>query len=196
MKLVIGKKYVPHSKSVGPTNLDSSIVWRRAQEKGQNYLYYTGVYDGTYCFNESLDASITEGEGYGDYFAISDVTEYIENIKTDNMKQTFLVDEKFILEAYDAACSEWKEKIKSKFPLLFYKSDIEKAIENVGTSVYGYPVTIEGNLVKIPLPNANREWSLEVFEYVQKFIKRYPNSYPRHDSHLKTDQFMYIDFNN
>jgi hypothetical protein len=194
MKLEIGKKYVPHSKSDGWGKLEDSPSWVRAQKTGQNYLYYTGVYDDDHhCFDNIFCPAVGAS---GDFFKTYDVTEYIENIKTDNMKQTFVVDEKFILEAYDAACSEWKEKIKSKFPVLFYKSPIEEAIEKVGTKVYGYPVTFEGNLVKILLPNANREWSLDVFEYVQNFIKRYPSSYPRHDKHLKTDEFMYIDFNN
>jgi len=194
MKLIIGKKYVPHSKNAGCKGLGCSRVWERAQINDQKYLYYTGFDTDSqeHCFDEKY---IPGYKPNGDYFLESDVTEYIENINPNNMKRTFTVDEEFILAAYKAACNEWQEKIKNKFPELFRKSPIEIAIENVGTKVYGYPVTFEGSLVKIPLPNANREWSLAVFEYVQNFIEKYPASYPRHDKHLKTDEFMYIEFN-
>ena len=35
------------------------------------------------------------------------------------MSQTFTVDEQFIRDAYDDACTEWKEKLKAKFPDAF-----------------------------------------------------------------------------
>jgi len=188
MKLQIGKKYTPHLKSPGFHGLENSNCWRRAKEKGNNFLYYTGVMDGHHCFNHD-----EQGVG-GDYFLESDVTEYVENIKTESMKETFTVDKEFILEAHRAACFEWEKKIEKKFPELFAKTPIEEAIKKVGSVVFGEPVRHEGNLVKIPLPTANRAWSMEVFRYVQQFLSMYPNSYPVHRKEHDTSNFMYIEF--
>lgn len=37
------------------------------------------------------------------------------------MNQTFEVNKEFILEAYTAACSTWKSKLRTKFPEIFKK---------------------------------------------------------------------------
>jgi hypothetical protein len=190
-KLQVGKKYVPHSKMAVFKGLDNSNCWKRAVEKKQNYLYYTGVYGGKHCFSDDY---LDEREPDGDYFLKSDVTEYIENTKTESMKETFTVDKEFILEAHRAACLEWEKKIEKKFPELFAKTPIEVAIKKVGSEVFGKPVTHEGNLVKIPLPTANRAWSIDVFRYVQQFLSMYPNSCPVHRKEHDTSNFMYIEF--
>lgn len=71
--LVIGGKYVPHSKSwYEDETLEDSDAWRGAQDRGQSYLYYTGDDGGYYMFWYEMD------EGNGDYFLPSDVTPYIE----------------------------------------------------------------------------------------------------------------------
>lgn len=73
--LVVGNKYVPHSKSWHEDDtLEDSVAWQKAQAKGQPYLYYVGVdEDGGECmFWWEYDA-----DG-GDYFLPSDVTPYIE----------------------------------------------------------------------------------------------------------------------
>lgn len=94
--------------------------------------------------------------------------------------QCQLVENEFILAMHKAACSGWKSKIETKFPDLFKKSAIEIAIELVGSTCYNYPVIHDGMYVKVPLPNANSEWSLNAFEYVKEFVKVYPGSYPVH----------------
>lgn len=75
--LVIGKKYVPHSKSVG-VMLEYS-VWRQAKSMSQPYIYYKGLYNETEHTFDFED----NGEPSGDFFLPSDVTEYIEPKTTD-----------------------------------------------------------------------------------------------------------------
>ena len=71
--LVVGGKYVPHSKSVGDPITKSNCV-RWARERNQPYLFYNGCFDGNHLFNESYDI----GNITGDFFLPSDVTPYHE----------------------------------------------------------------------------------------------------------------------
>lgn len=71
--LVIGGKYVPHSKSApGYEGLEDSSAWIKAKHRGQSYLVYTGVDKEGHTFWYEM------GENSGDYFLPSDVTPYIE----------------------------------------------------------------------------------------------------------------------
>lgn len=73
--LVIGNKYVPHSKSwYEDETIEDSTAWREAKDKGQPYLYYTGNEEGGHCHTFWYDID----ENNGDYFLPSDVTPYIE----------------------------------------------------------------------------------------------------------------------
>lgn len=94
----------------------------------------------------------------------------------------FEVEEGFIREIYNAASSEWKKKLKEKFPGMF-KSTIEKAVLSVrGGKVYDhFDVKVLLNFILIPLPNANREWTISAFEWMKEFVEKYPYSYPIHD---------------
>jgi len=47
--------------------------------------------------------------------------QYRINPKQKKVKKTTVVDNAFILEAYKAACPEWKAKLKAKFPDLFVR---------------------------------------------------------------------------
>jgi hypothetical protein len=79
--LIIGNKYVPHSKSVYGS-LEDSINWRNAKEANRPYLYYRGVYNEHHCFS----FIIFDG---GDYLLPSDVTPYVE---VEGKKQTAMME--------------------------------------------------------------------------------------------------------
>lgn len=53
------------------------------------------------------------------------VTHVKKIFKKQHMKK-FEVDQDFILDAYNAACADWKEKLKTKFPDAWPKSIIDK----------------------------------------------------------------------
>lgn len=73
-KLVVGNKYVPHQKTAYDTDLESSGVWKRAQENKQPYLYYLGTSsEGYHRFSDSMDDA-------ADYFNEDDVTPYVEEL--------------------------------------------------------------------------------------------------------------------
>jgi hypothetical protein len=72
--LVVGGKYVPHDKTVW-AGLSESVVWERAVAKGQPFLYYMGLYDGTqHTFNDTEN----NGTMSGDMFNPEDMTKYVE----------------------------------------------------------------------------------------------------------------------
>ena len=72
--LVIGEKYVPHSKMNGDDELELSTAWKQAQRKNQPFLYYTGIYGGKkFTFND-----VYEGKVDGDFFLPEDMTPYVE----------------------------------------------------------------------------------------------------------------------
>lgn len=72
--LVIGGKYVPHSKhTYNFSSLNRSTAWSQAVGKGQQYLFYTGKDDHGHSFWHEYPEDF-----HGDYFLPSDVTPYIE----------------------------------------------------------------------------------------------------------------------
>ena len=74
--LIIGNKYVPHSKKgfyTGNKGLNSSSIWKEAKAKNQPYLYYNGLNEEEHVFG-------IDTEYDGDYFLESDVTPYVEFI--------------------------------------------------------------------------------------------------------------------
>ena len=75
--LIIGNKYVPHTKSVF-ASLEDCHHWLYAKEINQQYLYYRGMTGNYHCFSCSNDAN-------GDFFLPSDVTPYVE---VEGKKQT------------------------------------------------------------------------------------------------------------
>ena len=73
-KLVVGNKYVPHQKTAYDIGLESSAIWKYAQEVHQPYLYYLGTSgEGYHRFSTSMDSS-------ADYFNEDDVTPYVEEL--------------------------------------------------------------------------------------------------------------------
>lgn len=197
-------KYTPIKKTKG-CNLETSI-WATAKQKNQDYLFFRGV---EININKELvfifsDTQYKEGDYMsGDYFNPTDLIPYKKQESNMKKETTVKVDGKFILEVYNDACKVWKTNIERAFPEIFLKDEntIEKAVEKVGSIVYGTSVSIEGDYVKVPIPNANREWSLAALDYVKEFITQYPESYPVHNSlcdgiDLDVKNFIHIKFKN
>ncbi len=99
---------------------------------------------------------------------------------------------------YDIACDKWKHIIKNNHPECFpvTKSAIELAVEKMGKPNFSScTVSIEDEHILVHLPNANRQWTFAAFEWVMKFCKAYPKSYPVHrDNHNNAD-YLYIKWN-
>jgi hypothetical protein len=143
-----GEKYTPIQKSKYGI-LNESVVWNRARSVNQPFLYFKRIdSDGDIVFTKN------NYDENGDIFTIDDIIPYIPNaeieefnlIKPTQQTQTqnnmesknnqFTVDEKFIKDAYEAACSEWKEKIRKKFPEAFPPKEFEFGKEYVISTQY------------------------------------------------------------
>ena len=83
-QFTLGSKVVPHSKmGVLGAHQSDSTVWRRAKEKGQDFLYYVkneysplGSHDRWLVLSEeAYDSSIKRPQS-GDYYLVSDLDEY------------------------------------------------------------------------------------------------------------------------
>jgi len=198
-------KYTPIKKTKG-CSLEGSTVWATAKQKNQDYLFFRGIeinIDKELVFLFS-DNQYKEGDHIsGDYFNPTDLIPYKKQENNMKKETTVKVDGKFILEVYNDACKVWKTNIERAFPEIFSKNEntIEGAVEKVGNIVYGNSVSIEGEFVKVPIPNANKEWTLAAFDYVKEFVTQYPESYPVHNSlydgiDLDVKNFIYIKFEN
>lgn len=83
LRFKVGDKVVPHRKLGSKESLSQSIVWRRARNKGQNYLWVTKIISST-------ELSQWQGVEYvldtdpntrtGDYYQGSDLEPYDERI--------------------------------------------------------------------------------------------------------------------
>jgi hypothetical protein len=103
-----------------------------------------------------------------------------------------------IIGLHNLACDAWKLTIKDNHPQCFptTKSAIELAVEKAGDPNYlGCNVQIEGNHILVYLPTANKEWSLSAFEWVIKFCKENPTSYPVHRNEHNNTDYLYIQWN-
>lgn len=106
-----------------------------------------------------------------------------ETIKSDIFADSYEVSHHAVSKAFDDAAVAQAMMLSKYFPTFKRSTAIQDAVNAIGKTVYNYRVVIdeENDRIFIPLPNANREWSLEAFEYVQRFIKAYPQSYPAHN---------------
>lgn len=103
-----------------------------------------------------------------------------------------------IIGLHNIACSEWKDIIKRNHPECFLvtKSAIELAVEKAGDPNYsGCNVKIKGDHILVKLPTANKEWSIAAFEWVMKFCKENPSSYPVHRNEHNNTDYLYIQWN-
>lgn len=76
--VVIGMKVVPHSKSDSRLGLDGSVVWNRAKEMNQPYLYVHG-------WNSDYKVWFLAEIPYsrlctGDFFLSKDFEPYVEDV--------------------------------------------------------------------------------------------------------------------
>jgi len=106
-----------------------------------------------------------------------------ETIKSDIFADSYEVAHPAVSKAFEEADSAQTKMLSKYFPTFKRSSTIREAVEKIGKTVYNYPVVVdeEKSRIFIPLPNANREWSLAAFDYVIAFIKAYPQSYPEHN---------------
>jgi len=81
----------------------------------------------------------------------------------------------------------------------FDKVSISDAIRSVGTHINKAPITIDdvtadsGSTYKcvcIGLPYCNKKQTFEVFDYIKRFCKKYPKSFPIHET--RNGRFTYI----
>jgi hypothetical protein len=116
----------------------------------------------------------------------------------DNFKIDGTTTVESIIRLHKIACDAWKLTIKANHPECFpvTKSAIELAVEKAGDPNYGVcNVKIEDNLILVKLPTSNKEWSLAAFEWVIKFCKENPTSYPVHRSAHDNTDYLYIQWN-
>jgi len=96
------------------------------------------------------------------------------------------VSQAFILAGYKLACSEWQSKLECKFPKAFVKTGILKRIEESVKAIRDgkcydmYPVLFDVDYIYIPLPRANREWTLDAYEWMKEYLVSNSNAYPVH----------------
>jgi len=103
-----------------------------------------------------------------------------------------------IIGLHNIACDAWKPTIKANHPECFpvTKSAIELAVDKTGNPNYsGCNVKIEDDHILVKLPTANKDWSFAAFEWVIKFCKKNPRSYPVHRNEHNTTDYLYIQWN-
>lgn len=95
------------------------------------------------------------------------------------------VTEEFVREAYDAACLEWRARIEKEFPSLF--PNLEARVKELdeynwfyGNSVHNMHLKFEQKMIKIPLPKANKEWTLSAWKLAEAILKLDDRWYPYH----------------
>lgn len=111
-------------------------------------------------------------------------TKIEEIIKSDLFADAFTVSSSLLTLAFDEASDSQQTMLQKYFPTFKKVSAIQEAVNEIGTEVYGFSVRIneERGTIYLPTPNANRYWSLEVFDYVTRFIEAYPEAYPVHNA--------------
>ena len=108
-------------------------------------------------------------------------------------KKLYQVDEDFIRQAHEAACSQWKEKLEGKFPEVFEEQRVIQFIKKkIGKLEGGYKMFVYGDYLAIRLPNCNTEWTFQVWDYVKKICaidcgiyECYPVHGPKYEGIIK-----------
>lgn len=96
-----------------------------------------------------------------------------------------IVDREFVMEAYNAACSDWKKKLEKKFPFITNYYNIDDILErnNISKLVYDlqYEVNLEifktvsdnkVNYIRIPLPITNNEWFAAAYTCAMNIVTK------------------------
>lgn len=137
-------------------------------------------------------------------------------MKKNELEDTLILTRELAIELYEQSGAEGK-KFLDKHYSKFFKSPIsiaaEEAISKIGIPEnskmlfnrpyannkvvgfrYYYPEeTFSRDYVLVELPNSNREWTFEVFDYIKKFVSVYKDSYPIHGEHAEKVVKAYID---
>ena len=71
---------------------------------------------------------------------------------------------------------------------------IKDYIKNYSIKGYATNIEIIEGRISIALPNCNTEWTYAVWDWVQAFVKKYPNAYPEHDEDDGKHMFININF--
>ena len=109
-------------------------------------------------------------------------------------KKLYQVDEDFIRQAHEAACSQWKEKLEDKFPEVFEEHKVIQFIKKKIGKLEGRHIRmfVSGDCLAICLPNANTEWTFQVWDYVKKICaintgtyECYPVHGPKYEEIIK-----------
>ena len=106
------------------------------------------------------------------------------------MSKTFTVEKDFIVAAHASACSEWKEKLEKKFPEAFKTNDVIGFLkEKIGLPDYSSEsMFVYGDYLAIVLPNANKEWTFNVWEYIKKICDIDTGCYECYPVHGKSEK--------
>jgi len=90
-----------------------------------------------------------------------------------------------VLEAA-SKCSTAKETLKTLFPEAFIETGFEKLNMDGLQPIFYHSMKVirDKGYIKVPLPNANHEWSVAAFEWVIKFCKQNEGTYIYHDPKL------------
>lgn len=156
MKLIINEKYVPFAKTSGEQGLENSRVWARAKERGQDYLYYVGLYDN--CTPTFDDEPIKEEYCVsGDFFSPIDVTLFKESKqKIENMNIHNQILESLKLEIGDLVKITHKVPTKNLGWTASWQPEMDKyvgktgVVEQVYTCGSGVKVRIDGDYWSFP----------------------------------------------
>jgi hypothetical protein len=60
------------------------------------------------------------------------------------------------------------------------KPSLSDAVDALGSRICGRDIEIEKRYIKIPLPNCNKEWTFEAFEWAKDFCRIHEGCYPEH----------------
>ena len=137
-------------------------------------------------------------------------------MKKNLLQDTLVLTRELAIELYDQAGVEGKKFLEKHYPK-FFKSpisiDAEEAISKVGIPensemlfnrpyatnkvvgfrYYNAEEAFSSDYVLVELPNANTEWTFEVFDYIKKFVSVYKDSYPIHGKRAEKVVKAYID---
>lgn len=71
---------------------------------------------------------------------------------------------------------------------------IESKIAEFGSNIHGEEIEIDNKRqnILLPLPKANTEWTLEIFEWVKNFCIKYPKTYPVHYEDNDNHKWIYV----
>lgn len=94
------------------------------------------------------------------------------NTTGNREKQIVGISVDFLKEAYNAACAEWKKKIKNEFPEIFSPLI---TIKELGECFYNdekIKIFDSGNYIFLKLPNANTKWTQRAFQWCLVFLDK------------------------